>query len=102
MADYRALLRSYLETTSDTVTFKDRDGRYLALSRSFYLAFGYERAEDLLGETDEAVLEPAEAAARLADDREVAATGMSLGPVEETGLVRGRPLRGSWAEGAEE
>jgi PAS domain S-box-containing protein len=98
MADYRALLHSYLETTSDTVAFKDREGRFLALSRSFYEAFGYEKPEDLLGLTDEAVLEPAEAAGRVADDRRVAATGTSLGPVEETVVVRGRTIWISWVK----
>jgi PAS domain S-box-containing protein len=98
MADYRGLLRSFLETTSDIVAFKDRDGRYIALSRSFYRGFGHKSPDALLGQTDAAVLPPAEAAARVADDVDVATTGKSLGPMEEQVTVLGRPLWISWTK----
>ena len=96
MKDYRSLLRSLLDTSVDAISFKDREGRYTAVSRSLYESFGLESADELIGQTDAAYF-PDETAARLiADDIAVAATGQPLGPVEESLEIRGKVFWASW------
>jgi PAS domain S-box-containing protein len=83
MKDYRSLLRSLLDDSIDVIAFKDREGRYLAASRSLYEAFGMQSADDLIGKTDAALWPEDMAARRIADDILVASTGQALGPTEE-------------------
>jgi PAS domain-containing protein len=90
---HRSLLRSFLDSTIDVVAFKDRQGRYVAASRTLYEAFGFDSAEPLLGHDDGVLWPPEIAATRVAEDQEVARTGSAIGPFEEE-----LPIGANWPE----
>jgi diguanylate cyclase (GGDEF)-like protein/PAS domain S-box-containing protein len=74
-----SLLRTFLETTPDVVIFKDREGGYLAVSRSFYhLRHGLGSADEALGKTDFDFYPRAFAETTLAAEREVLETGQPM------------------------
>ena len=48
----RALVAAFLENVPDYVYFKDRESRFIALSRSLAHLFGCASAEEVLGKSD--------------------------------------------------
>ncbi|MBN1210742.1 MAG: PAS domain-containing sensor histidine kinase [Myxococcaceae bacterium] len=72
----RDLLHSVIESTTDAVFVKDLLGRYVLLNTAAARAFG-RPAEELLGRTDEELMGAQSAAATLAHDRAVLASGQT-------------------------
>jgi diguanylate cyclase (GGDEF)-like protein/PAS domain S-box-containing protein len=82
-ADERSLLHAFLETTPDVVLFKDREGRYLAVSRTFCEPVGVNDPEELVGLRDIDVVEPRSFAERMAAiEAEIVRTGRPVLDVE--------------------
>jgi PAS domain S-box-containing protein len=74
LADH--LLETALETTTDAVYMKDASGRYLMLNRAAAACFG-RLASEVVGHDDTEFFVPQEAAALMAMDRSVLASGLT-------------------------
>lgn len=73
-ADSCTLLRAVIDSTSDAVYVKDREGRYLLFNSAAAALVG-KSAEDVLGTDDRSLLPPDVAREVMARDREVVSTG---------------------------
>lgn len=80
------LFNTFLANTTDFVYFKDRDSRFLRVSRSMLNDFGA-REEDLIGISDFEYL-PAIAEQTFADEQKIIQTGQPLANIEEMGFDR--------------
>ncbi len=84
----RALMRSLLENTPDHIYFKDAEGRFIRANKSFAESVGAEKPSDLVGKTEEDLLDPEAAKRNAEEDREVFRTGR---PVVGQEASRTRP-----------
>jgi PAS domain S-box-containing protein len=73
-----ALVAAFLENIPDYVYFKDRDSRFIALSRSLARHLGGETAADIIGLTDADFFDATFAKAALNDEKRIIRTGQPL------------------------
>jgi sigma-B regulation protein RsbU (phosphoserine phosphatase) len=83
LARERFLLKTLMDNLPDTIYFKDRESRFIAVNRGAAAWFGLEDPADVLGKTDADLFAPAHADAALHDEREILRTGRPLVNVEE-------------------
>ncbi len=72
------LLAAFLENIPDCVYFKDRDSRFIAVSRSLAAKHGLASGEELAGKTDFDVFAEAHARPAFEDEQTVIATGQPI------------------------
>lgn len=88
----RTLLAAFLENVPDFVHFKDRQGRFIAVSRSKLQRNGLQHPGEIIGKTDFDFFAPANAQRAFDDEEQVMRTGTPLVGKEE---------RVKWADGRE-
>ena len=71
----RDLLRALLDNIPDAVYFKDRESRFIRVSRAQAARFGMASAEDAVGKSDADVFSSEHAQQALNDEREIMRTG---------------------------
>ena len=69
------LVRAFLENVPDVVYFKDRDSRFIAVSRSMLRIFGRQQVEEIVGRTDFDFFDEAHARAAFEDEQRIVRTG---------------------------
>jgi PAS domain S-box-containing protein len=74
----RTLVMAFLESVPDFVHFKDRDGRFIAVSRSKLRRNGLERADQIIGKTDFDFFSAANAQRAKDDEDQVMRTGVPI------------------------
>jgi diguanylate cyclase (GGDEF)-like protein/PAS domain S-box-containing protein len=79
----RDLLNAFLEHIPDTVFFKDRESRFLRISRAGAHHFGLADPEQAVDKTDADIFSSEHAIKALADEREIIRTGRALIGIEE-------------------
>jgi PAS domain S-box-containing protein len=77
------LLQAFLEHIPDDVYFKDRDSRFLRISRSLATRFGLSDASLAIGKTDADMFSSEHAEQALADEQEIISTGRAMVGKEE-------------------
>jgi diguanylate cyclase (GGDEF)-like protein/PAS domain S-box-containing protein len=77
------LLQAFLEHIPDGVYFKDRDSRFVGISRSLAERFGLEHPSDALDKTDFDVFSDEHARQAFADEQEIIRTGRGIVEKEE-------------------
>ncbi|HEX3729233.1 MAG TPA: ATP-binding protein [Opitutaceae bacterium] len=85
-----ALLKAFLENVPDIVYFKDRDSRFIAVSKSKAVRHGCARPEELTGKSDVDIFSPAYARTTRAEEEIVMSGGVS---------IVGKIQRISWPDG---
>ncbi|MGH9567614.1 MAG: PAS domain-containing protein, partial [Candidatus Angelobacter sp.] len=88
----RDLLKAFLEHIPDTVFFKDRDSRFLRISRAGADRFGLAGPEQAVNKTDADIFSPEHAVQALADEKEIIRTGQPVIGIEE---------KETWSDGRE-
>jgi len=84
------LLRALLDYVPDRISFKDRHGRYLCVSKSVADVFKVASPAEMVGKTDFGFYSPEEAEAAFADEQRVIETGQPIvGKVTERTLPDG-------------
>lgn len=84
-------LHSLLDHIPDRIYFKDRQGRFVLVSKSEALYLGASDPAEVLGKTDFSFFDPELAQAAFDDEQEVMRTGTAItGKVEEKLLLDGR------------
>ena len=86
----RALVRTFLENIPDFVYFKDRESRFIAVSKSKAARHGCASPSELVGKTDADLFSPAYARLARQEEEEVMATGTPM--LDKVGKV-------VWADG---
>lgn len=79
----RNLLEAVVHGTTDMVYVKDREGRYRLANEAIVRLMGIDSSEQVLGETDQALLPPEAAESIRRDDRRVMATEQTVRYEEE-------------------
>jgi PAS domain S-box-containing protein len=74
----RALVAAFLEKVPDYVYFKDRQSRFIAVSKSLVRYLGRTNAADIIGRTDFAFFETSHAQQAFDDEQRVLRTGQPL------------------------
>ena len=74
----RFLIDTLMENVPDAVYFKDKQGRFIRVSRSLATAFDYDNPDDLIGKSDADILPAAKANETLADEHQIIQTGQPL------------------------
>src|SRR6266567_222731 len=77
------LLQAFLEHIPDDVYFKDRDSRFLRVSRSLASRFGLSDASSAIGKTDADMFSSEHAKQAFADEQEIISTGRAMVGKEE-------------------
>ena len=100
-----ALVNAFLENIPDGVYFKDKNSRFIAVSKSKAIRHGYPRAQDLVGKTDADFFSETHARRAKEDEEAIMRTGQPIvGKVEKLTWPDGRstwarssklPLRGA-------
>ncbi|MHB1306422.1 MAG: PAS domain S-box protein [Limisphaerales bacterium] len=86
LAFERDLLQALLDNVPDAIYFKDRDSRFLRLSRALAERVGARDPEDLLGKTDFDIFDSAHAQAAFDDEQRIIRTSQPiLGKTEREG-----------------
>jgi sigma-B regulation protein RsbU (phosphoserine phosphatase) len=83
LARERFLLKTLMDNLPDSIYFKDRESRFIAVNRGMAALFGLEDPGDLLGKTDADLFAPEHAQAALRDELEILRTGKPLVNIEE-------------------
>jgi len=78
LAQERFLLRTLLDNIPDSIYFKDRDSRFMRISRSMANKFGWTSIQDAIGKTDADVFTPEHADQARLDELRVMETGEAL------------------------
>src|SRR5688572_18514735 len=79
----RALIAAFLEKVPDYVYFKDRQSRFIAVSKSLVHYLGQQSASEVLGRTDADFFTPVLAQQALDDEQRIIRTGQPmLGKIE--------------------
>ncbi len=84
----RQLLDNIIRHSPSVIYAKDREARYLLVNRAWCRMLGVEQPELALGKTDDAFLEPEQAAHYQAEDRQVMTAGQALNQ-QETVVIDG-------------
>lgn len=79
----RYLLNAFLEHIPDTVFFKDRDSRFLRISRAAADRFGLADSEQAVNKTDADIFSSEHAVQALTDEKEIIRTGQPVIGIEE-------------------
>jgi diguanylate cyclase (GGDEF)-like protein/PAS domain S-box-containing protein len=79
----RDLLKAFLEHIPDTVFFKDRDSRFLRISRAGADHFGLADPEQAVNKTDADIFSSEHAGQALTDEKEIIRTGQPVIGIEE-------------------
>jgi sigma-B regulation protein RsbU (phosphoserine phosphatase) len=79
----RFLLKTLMDNLPDSIYFKDRESRFIAVNRGMAALFGREDPEDLLGKTDADLFASEHAQAARRDELEILRTGQALVNIEE-------------------
>ncbi len=74
----QALAVAFLENVPDNVYFKDRESRFIAVSRSQLKVFGLSRVDEIVGRTDFDFFDEAHARQARADEKRILETGEPL------------------------
>ncbi len=90
----RQLLNAFLEAIPDRVYFKDRESRFVRISRSKAISLGLANPEEAINKTDADHFHSVHAARALADEQEIMRTGKPMSKEEE---VIWRDGRSTWA-----
>jgi PAS domain S-box-containing protein len=72
------LLHALMDNVPDSVYFKDRESRFLRISRAQAKRFGLASPEEAIGKTDADIFTPEHAQQALANEREIMATGQPM------------------------
>lgn len=83
LARSKSLLRTVIDTVPVTISWKDRDSRYIGCNRSMALAAGIATPSELIGKTDDDLPWSAQAEQFRAEDRAVMETGTPMIGYEE-------------------
>jgi sigma-B regulation protein RsbU (phosphoserine phosphatase) len=83
LARERFLLKTLMDNLPDSIYFKDRESRFIAVNRAMAALFGVEDPGDLLGKTDADLFAPEHAQAALRDELKILRTGQPLVNIEE-------------------
>jgi PAS domain S-box-containing protein len=87
----QALVTAFLENVPDNVYFKDRESRFIAVSRSQLKVFNLKRVEDVLGKTDFDFFDEVHARPAFEDEQRVMRTGEPIiGKLEKETWPDGR------------
>ena len=87
----QALAVAFLENVPDNVYFKDRESRFIAVSRSQLKVFGLSRVDEIVGRTDFDFFDEAHAPQARADEKRILETGEPLlGKLEKETWPDGR------------
>ena len=95
----RFLLKTLMDNLPDSIYFKDKESRFIAVNRAMAVLFGMEDPGDLLGKTDADLFASEHAqAGPLRDELKILRTGQPLVNIEEKetwpdGMRRGFPLQ---------
>lgn len=85
--DYeRFLLETLLNYSPDFIYFKDRDSRFLRISRTLANYIGVASPDDAIGKSDHDFFDAQRAAQYLADERRVMASGQAIIDKDERGM----------------
>jgi PAS domain S-box-containing protein len=79
----RFLLDTFLETTPDSIYFKDSESRFVRASRSLMTRLGVSRDEEILGKTDFDFFSEEHARQAFEDEQRIIRTGEPLVNIEE-------------------
>ncbi len=90
----RALVSNFLENIPDFVYFKDRESRFIAVSKSKAARHGCSSSAELLGKTDADLFSPAYARLARQEEEEVMATGTPM--LDKVGKVVWSDGRITW------
>ncbi len=88
----QALVAAFLQNVPDFVYFKDRDGRFIAVSQSKIIRNGLRQRDEIIGKTDFDFFTAKNASRTKADEDEVMRTGVPM---------IGREEKVVWADGRE-
>jgi len=77
------LLKALLESTSDHIYFKDVTGRFIAVSNSMVINFGFTKPDDIIGKTDFDFFSEEHARQAYNDEQEIIRTGKSINKEEK-------------------
>lgn len=72
---HQALLVAFLDSVPDRIYFKDREGRFIAVSRSKYVRHGFKHASDIIGKTDFEIFPAKHAQRAFADEKAILESG---------------------------
>ncbi|MDR3402697.1 MAG: PAS domain-containing protein [Chthoniobacter sp.] len=87
----RTLLQFVLEHGTDRIFFKDRESRFIRISRSLAKRFGLQDEEEIVGKTDFDFFSPSHAQAAFDDEKKIMQTGEPIfGKIEKETLPDGR------------
>jgi PAS domain S-box-containing protein len=89
----QSLLQALLDTSSDHIYFKDREGRFIRNSNAHAKLLGLSDTSEMIGKTDFDFFTPEHAKMAYEDEREIMETGRTL-KKEETNLTASGP--GVW------
>ena len=90
-----ALVNAFLDNIPDGVYFKDKNSRFIAVSKSKAIRHGYPRAQDMVGKTDADFFSDIHARRAKEDEEKVMQSGLPiLGKVEKLTWPDGRS---TWA-----
>ncbi|HEX7862802.1 MAG TPA: response regulator [Verrucomicrobiae bacterium] len=91
LAYERDLLRAMLDNIPDSIYFKDRESRFLAMSRSLAIRLGLNSPEEGVGKTDRDFFSDTHAQDALRDEQQILRTGLPIvGKMERELWLDGR------------
>ena len=86
-----ALLQFVLDHSSDRIFFKDKDSRFMRISRSLARRFGLHDEDEIVGKTDFDFFSPAHAQNALEDEKKIMQTGEPIfGKIERETMPDGK------------
>ena len=83
LAKERNLLKTLMDHLPYAIYFKDRDSRFIAVSRALTQAFGKKDPAEIIGRTDHDFFSKEHAEGALADERKIVRTGKPIVDYEE-------------------
>ncbi len=93
-AQERSLLNALMTSAPDHIYFKDRESRFLRVSKSMMHLFDVDSMEQMIGKTDSDFFSIEHAYKALSDEKQIIATGIPLQNIEEKETWAGH--EGSW------